>query len=191
VGLYVTAGLCFFSVWLPRRQPASLAELTSYAPLPSFSVYPTVRPDADTLLALDAYIRDKKEPAVVLASSFTLNSDLLSLVYPSFNPLKPLTANENILHLPQVDARDGLPHGLAYARYVVAAEPVQLHLGESNQRVVAVPAGAMLHDTPFSAAFVREDAVFTLRDGVTAYVYRRVRPNTEAEMAWLWEQIGL
>jgi len=183
--------MCFVSVFIPRAQPQTIQELRGFPPLPTFMVYPQVREDASELTRLDSYVRGLDGYTAVLASSFTLNSDLLALVSPSFNAMLPLNASERILHTAQVDRRDGLPRVLAYADYIVAAYPIQTHLDPGEQRVVVVPAEALLTGTPFAAAFTRHDTVFELRGGVTVYIFERIRPNTYDELGWLWDSIGL
>ena len=184
------AALCFAGVFVPREQPQALSEITNYALIPTFSVYSVIREDAEELASLDRFVRGLDGSTAVLASSFTLNSDLLALVDSSFNPLKPLDANEAIIHTAQVDKRDGLPLGLELADHIVTAYPVQTHLDPGDQRSVSVPAEAILNDTPFSAAFEKTDVEFNLRFGIKAYVFRRTRPNTEEETQWLWQAIN-
>ena len=93
--------------------------------------------------------------------------------------------------LPQVDKRDGLPYAIADMDYLVVASPAQTHLNPGEQRVVTIPAEAMLSDSPLSAAFERMDCEFRLQNGVSVFVFRRIRPNTQAELDWLWTEIGL
>ena len=186
----LVAAACFISVFIPRTQPGSIHEIEGLPLLPSYTVYPQVRSDAEALSSLDVYLRGLDGRTAVLASSFTLNSDLLSLVDSSFHPLKPLRENDSLINLGQVDKRDSLPYSLEYADRIVVADPIQTHLDPGEQRIVTVPAGAILGDTPFSAAFVRSGAEFELGSGVKVYVYERTRPNTAEEMSWLWNEIG-
>ena len=185
----IVAAMCFFSVFIPRAQPQTIHEIRGFSALPTISIYPQIREDAEELARLDDFVRGLDGGVAVLASSFVLNSDLLALVEPSLNSLLPLNANDRILHSPQVDRRDGLPFVLAYAEYIVAAYPVQTHLDPNEQRVVTVPAEALLSDTPFSAAFERLGVMFELRNGTTVYIFERTRPNTAYELEWLWESI--
>lgn len=186
----IVAAVCFISVFIPRAQPGSIHEIEGVSLTPSYSVYPQIRDDAEALSSLDAYLRGLDGQTAVLASSFVLNSDLLSLVDSSFHPLKPLRPNDNLIHLGQVDKRDGLPYALESTDRIVVADPVQTHLDPGEQRIVTVPTGALLGETPFSAAFERLDAEFELDSGVKVYVYERTRPNTAEEMSWLWNEIG-
>ena len=186
--LGITA-LCLISVFIPREQPGSIHEIKGYSVLPSYSVYPQIREDAGALVALDAYVRELDGPVAVLASSFTLNPDLLSLVGPSFDPLSPLRANGQVMQLGAVDKRDGLPYALEFAEYLVVADPVQTHLDPGQQRIVTVPAGAVVKGSPFSAAFERLDAEFILQNQTAVFVFKRTRPNTAEELEWLWQEI--
>ena len=183
------SALCVISVLIPRTQPQTIHEITGYALIPTFSLHPQIREDAEELSRLDNFVRNLDGGVSVLASSFVLNSDLLALVYPSFNPLSPLNANDSILHAAQVDRRDGLPFVLEFADYIVAAYPIQTHLDPDEQRSVAIPAYALLGDSPFSEAFKRLDISFELRDGIQVYVYKRIRESSAEELEWLWREI--
>ncbi|MCL1858168.1 MAG: hypothetical protein FWF92_02920 [Oscillospiraceae bacterium] len=183
--------LCTVSIFLPRVQPQAISEIKTYAPLPSFSVYPIVRNDADELMRLDEYIKTLDGKITVLASSFVINADILAKAEASLNPLKSLKPSENIFTLPAVDKRDGRPYNIAYADYIITASPVQTHLDPQDQQVVVIPALMLMSDTPFSSAFEKTDIIFKLKDGVEVYIYRRLRPNTDEEMNEVWEKINI
>jgi len=185
----VISVLSFASIFIPRDQPRSIHEIKNYAPIPSYSGYPVIRRDAAALAALDKFVRGLDGRTAVLASSFTLNSDLLALIEPSFDPLKPLNANADIIHTAAVDKRDGLPYALSSADYIVAALPVQTHLAPDQQRSVVIPAEAMFKKTPFSAAFERLTDTFELQEGIIVCVFERLRQNTDEELEWLWDEI--
>jgi hypothetical protein len=124
-----------------------------------------------------------------LASSFVLNADLLAKTEASLNFLTPLERSKNIAYLPDVDKRDGKPYNIVYVKYIVIALPIQTHLDPKDQLSVVIPAQMLTSDTPFAAAFEKLDVKFTLKDGVQAYIYERLRPNTEEEIDEVWEMI--
>ncbi|MCL1794819.1 MAG: hypothetical protein FWG34_13235 [Oscillospiraceae bacterium] len=183
------AALCSAGIFLPFAQPQSLGEISSYAPIPSFSVYPAVREDAKALADLALYVENLEGDVAVLASSFVLNADIIAKTKASLDCFMPLERSKNIAYLPEVDKRDGKPYNIVYVSYIVLALPIQTHLNPDEQRAVAVPARMLSSDTPFAKAFEKMDVSFGLKDGVTAYVYRRTRPNTEEEMGEMWNAI--
>lgn len=183
--------LCIVSIFLPRIQPQTISQINAYSILPSFSAYPVVREDADSLAELDEYVRGLDGKTAVLASSFILNADILSKAEASLNPAKPLIKAAHILSLPAVDKRDGKPYGIANADYIVAASPIQTHLAPEDQQVVVIPAMMLMSETSFSSAFEKLDITFKLRDGVEVYIYKRLRANTEEEMNEVWENIKI
>ena len=187
--IYAVAFFCTISVFLPRTQPRYLAELTTYAPFPSFAVYPIIREDANELIALDEFLRNLDGRTAIMASSFTINPDLIARAGASLNPTRPLAPAEHILFLPDVDRRDGRPYNIVYADYILVAYPIQTHLAPSEQQVVAVPAQMLLEETEFSQAFEKMDNTFYLRDGIIVYIFRRIRPNTDEELQTLMEAI--
>jgi len=187
--MYAIAFSCTISVFIPRTQPRYLAELNTYAIFPSFMVYPTIRADANELLALDEFLRNLDGRTAIMASSFTINPDLIARARASLNPTRPLTPAEHILFLPDVDRRDGRPYDIVYADYILVTNPIQTHLALSEQRVVLFPAQMLLTGTGFAEAFERMDTTFILRDGVRVYIFRRIRPNTEEELQNLMNEI--
>jgi hypothetical protein len=180
---------CAAGMFISGAQPQSLGEIASFSPLPSFSACPAVREDAEALAALAEYVNGLEGDVAVLASSFVLNADIIAKTPASLNCLLPLEKSKNIAYLPEVDKRDGKPYNIVYVSYIITALPVQTHLDPNEQLAVAVPAEMLVSDTPFSRAFEKMNMSFELKDGVQAYVYRRVRPNTEEEIEALWEAI--
>ena len=68
----------------------------------------------------------------ILASSEILNDDILK------NSLLPDEGNavKNLFGTAHVDKRDGFPNSLLVSKYIAVATPLQVHLGEENQRVI-------------------------------------------------------
>ncbi|MCL2816183.1 MAG: hypothetical protein FWD23_16445, partial [Oscillospiraceae bacterium] len=180
---------CAAGMFIPGAQPQSLGEIAFFSPLPSFSIYPQVREDAKNLAELAKFVKNLEGDVAVLASSFVLNADITAKAEASLNCLTPLEKSKNIAYLPEVDKRDGKPYNIVYVKYIVTALPVQTHLDRQEQLAVAVPAEMLTSDTAFAGAFEKIDVSFELKDGVTAYVYRRARPNTEEEIEELWDII--
>jgi hypothetical protein len=119
----------------------------------------------------------------VLASSTTLNDEVLRYA-PLSDPALP-DVGDRLLRTAHVDARDGFPAELFRAELVVLAEPTQLHLGPSFQRVVSVPAEQIRTGTGIGRSFARRSEEFRLDGGVRVRLYRRVLPPGEGDEAAL------
>lgn len=189
--LLLSAALPALSPFLPRNQPAAVTEIRAAAVLPSFSWMPPVRADALELVRLVRWLDEtagaQGETVGVLASSFVLNADILKNAEDSLSLSRVSDVSRSYLRtLPAVDSRDTFPGALFDCDYLLVADPVQLHLGEENQQVVALPAQAVLAGEGFGTAYAPLAETFYLGDGsVTVRLYRRTRPVTEAERAAL------
>lgn len=185
MGAWVMAAVCSLVALLPRPQPASIAAISIPDPVPGFSFHGARREDIDQLLALSDYLdglaaADPEATAAVCASSFLLNSETLLHLRPSLNLPEP-DNGMTYIYVSSVDKRDGFSWGMLEADYLVVGDPVQVHLGEENQQVVAIPAHAVLDGAGFGSAYERLPEVFSLQDGSQVYLYRRVRDITPAE----------
>ncbi len=173
------------SPFLPRTQPQSLAELKVPTAMPSFSWNPPRREDAGEIVDLIRRLDRLGEEGLtvgVLASSMILNDEILRNAEASLSlPRVSEVGRDYLLYLPAVDRRDGFGEVLFRCDAFAVADPIQLHLGEENQAVVALPAARILSGEHFGAAFCRLDEEWQLKDGVKVYIYLRTRPNTEAE----------
>lgn len=170
-----TAVYCFF----PKVQPISFQELDSPDLFPSFHFYGPQRTDVDELLELADYLdtlsfREDKTVAV-LASSFTLNSETLSSLRASLD-LPETESGTSITYHGTVDKRDPFNWNTAFADYLVVGDPVQVHLGEENQQVMALLAHHVLDGTGPGKAYSKLAPTFHLANGVTVRVYKRMRP---------------
>jgi hypothetical protein len=151
---------------------------------------PFKRQDYAEVARLTGYLNHAaadRGPIYVAASSRSLNDDILwhanrtlhedVLSYRS----KLFWENRklNILHwIPTSDERDPYPlTKLITARYVVIASPFQ---GRPTQKVVEVVVKAFADRWPFAQDFERLPDTFTVGDGVTVSVYRRLRPTSLA-----------
>ncbi len=171
----ITAVNCF----IYKVQPVSIASLRLPALLPSFQFYGPQRADIDELLALSDYIDglSATEPhtAVVMASSFLLNSDTLTNLRPSLGLGDP-QCRTTIQYHGTVDKRDAFNWNTPTADYMIVGDPVQVHLGEENQRIMTILAYDVLEHTGPGEAYEPLPETFQLSDGVTVRVYQRVRP---------------
>ena len=166
---------------IPKAQPASIGEIAAPDLLPSFTVYGPRRADIDTLLALTDYVNglSEEEPhtAVVLSSSFSLNTETLTSLYASLNLPEPETRTVIQYH-GTVDKRDAFNWNTAQADYLIVGDPVQTHLGEENQEVLALLVHDLLEHTGPGTAYAPLPDTFLLENGALVRIYQRVRDWT-------------
>lgn len=155
--------------------------------LPRVRVEPAVRHDLAEvrrlLESLDRALASGPGPIYVLASSELLSDQILGFAPRSLG--HPFESPRAILGSAHVDRRDGFPAGLLRARYVVVADPPQIHLRPEEQQVVLVPAASFAGGTDVALAFAPWTENFALDGGVTVRVYERTRSHTEDEVAAL------
>lgn len=180
----VLAAVVFGGCFLPRSQPASIGEIKSFAPAPTIAFYGPARSDIDALLALGDYVdglsAEGEKTAVVLASSFTLNSETLTNLRPSLGLPEP-DHKTVIRYQGTVDKRDGFNWNTLTADYLIVGDPIQTHLGEENQRVFTLFAQDVLSGEGPGSAYVPLPETFELAEGVTVRVYERTRNLTGEE----------
>lgn len=180
----VLALACLVPTLLPTPQPASVDEISFPAPAPSFTFWPPERADMDELVALADFVDglsvEGQVSAAVVASSFLLNSDTLLNLRPSLSLPAP-DRTTRLIYMSSVDKRDGFSWNVLEADYLVVGDPVQVHLGEENQRVVTILARGVLDGVGVGTAYEALDETFTLADGSVVRIFRRVREVTQAE----------
>jgi hypothetical protein len=121
----------------------------------------------DTLHALAG----DREAVAVVASSLTLNYDLLVAADRAGHPGRPL----NLIFVPEIDTRDQYPmESLLQADFVVLGRPLQTHLAASEHGVLRAAYLAFDEQWEISQSFVRLPEAFSLRDGVSVDLYRRI-----------------
>ena len=173
------------SSFLPRVQPDSIQEVETLSALPTFTYAPPQRTDVAQLVALRSYVdslsAQEQKSAAIIASSFVFNTSIYENAYRSMGIPEPDTPQTDIIYFSSVDKRDAFSWNVLTADYLVVADPVQTHLGEENQHLVTVLAQPVLEGTGIGTAYERLDISFALEDGVTVYVYERVREVTAEE----------
>jgi hypothetical protein len=126
---------------------------------------------ADRLVELT---QDASQVAV-LSSDGVLSDDLMSTV--SGGRLDP-----HLVYSSQVDLRDKIRLSTLMARYVVVADPIQLHLAADGQRVIWIPASEILSHTGIGTAYQKLPQDYVLANNVTAKLYEKTRPFTAPEI---------
>lgn len=191
-GTGLLAAVILINCLIPKTQPGSIGEIPGYAPLPSFTFYGPQRQDIDQLLELSDYMDSlcagEPKTAAVACSSFLLNGETLLNLRPSLN-LPETETPMSYIYMASVDKRDGFSWNALTADYLVVGDPVQVHLGEENQRIITLAVRAVLNGDGLGAAYRRLDVSFTLSDGSSVYVYERTRDITQAEKETLSEAL--
>ena len=132
----------------------------------------------DNYLRLSSDVKDMLRDGdrlTVLSSSGVLNDNMLDTL--SDNKLSPYISGAS-----QVDLRDGLNLQSIMSKYFIVADPIQTHLSPSGQQVITIPAGEILSNYGIGKAFERIGSGYALDNGVTAYIYKKVRPFTSEEI---------
>ena len=183
-GCLAAGAVVFAWCLVPKAQPASVEEIRGVDVLPSFVFYGPTRGDIDQLIALadfvDGLSAQGEKTAVVLASSFTLNSETLTNLRPSLNLPEP-PVKTVIRYQGTVDKRDPFNWNTLTADYLIIGDPVQTHLGEENQQVITLFAQDVLTGTGPGSAYEALSETFCLEGGVTVRIFARTRDLTGEE----------
>lgn len=153
--------------------------------VPRHKLYPQVRADIPELVRLlvhlERRLRNNPSTVYVLSSSSVFSYSHLNAANLSFG-LNFITPTK-VVKAAMIDRRDGFPHQLLAARYVVVASPEQYHLRPDDQRTIGIPVRSLLEGKNIGKAFQRHPEVFQLEHGVTISVYERVRDFSAEELA--------
>ncbi len=177
-------GLVFAWCFVPKAQPASIGEIKGVPSVPSITFYGPKRSDIVELTELCDYVdglsAQGEKTAVVLASSFTLNDETLRNLRPSLNLPQP-EVKTTIRYHGTVDKRDPFNWNTLTADYLVVGDPIQTHLGEENQQVMALFAQDVLVGEGPGTAYEALPVSFLLENGCTARIFARTRNLTGEE----------
>ncbi len=175
VSLSLLALVHAVNVYIPREQPHNIQEIKHMALVPNFSMLPVSRADTDEILALkqklDTTVYDG-DVLGVLASSFTINEDVLKNVEPSVGA-KPIRDNY-IVSLPQVDSRDVDLSALYNVNYILAVFPAQTHLAPQSQTVVTEAVRSFAEHTDIALAYEEIPDCETVIGDMTIKLFRRI-----------------
>lgn len=184
VGLSALAVLHSVFVYVPRRQPTNIQEIKILSPIPTFSMIPQTRNDADEILTLKQKLDEvvyEGDSLGVLASSFKLNEDIFKNVQASLGAKQ--TRPDYIVSLPQVDSRDKDLSALYNVNYILAAFPAQTHLAKGSQTVVEEAVRSFEVYADIATAYEEIYECETEIDGVTLKLFRRVREEERSDIA--------
>jgi len=193
------SGLLFLAQRLPAPRLAapalgvlaSLNFLSTFAPFgwgagePARLLFPQARYGPLRLAQYNEYLRlisDLKalEPGAtiaVFASSFTMSNSVLATLDP--------TVARRLEYVAHVDRRDGFDWMTLAADYALIGEPTPLHLKAGSQKIIEFPAQDIAAGVGVGAAFVDTGRRYSLDDGVTAQLYKRLRSVSAGEIGTL------
>lgn len=142
---------------------------------------------ARLLRELDALTKTRDDKVYVLSSSVVLNEGIVGDAHLVDSTLPDF--GDRILPSSHVDQRDGFPWGLALARYVVLAEPIGYHLDPADQRVIGVPAQAILTGATIGRSYARLPGEVLLDAGTRVSIFERTRELAKQDFDALGEAI--
>ncbi|MCH5209355.1 MAG: hypothetical protein J1F01_00140 [Oscillospiraceae bacterium] len=183
VGISILSVLHAVNVYIPRTQPHNIQEIKHLALVPDFSMRPVPRGDVDEILALKRKLDStvyEGDILGVLASSFTINEDILKNVEPSLG-IKPVR-DDYIVSLPQVDSRDIDLSALYNVNYVLVVFPAQTHLSEGRQTVVTEAVASFANYADIATAYVEIPECETVIGDMTVKLFYRVREELQSDI---------
>ena len=96
-----------------------------------------------------------------------------------------------IVHLPEIDTRDGYDDTIYNCDYLLVTDPIQASGAQTTQGVVLYPSESILAETDIGQAYEQLPQSFTLAGDVKVYIYEKTREVTEEEkqviLQRLWE----
>lgn len=187
----LASGLVLCSCFIPKTDLDYHDPDCPLALFPAIDFYGSTRSDTQQLLALSDYLNAlaAEEPCTVavMASSVGFNHETLINLRPSLN-LPPPEVQADIQHNAHVDKRDAFDWSNTQADYIVVGDPVQVHLGEENQRVISLLAHDILDQTGPGTAYEPISDIFAINNAAVR-VYKRIRDWTYYDYLSLSERL--
>jgi hypothetical protein len=151
-----------------------------FRPLLAANWPPLIRWDHDEMARLVDALRalaQPDDPVFVVASSTTLNPDLLKNAERELHGWSG--ARLEIIDAPAIDSRDHYPlEPLLQARIVLLVNPLQTHLPPDQQKVVSVVHRMFTDRVEMARDFEELPGRFALQEDATAILFRRTRPTS-------------
>jgi hypothetical protein len=153
--------------------------IKSLQPLFARQEAPLIRSDYSELVRFIKYIKDNlntEDSIYVAASSYgILNKSILEEGEKSLYKEQKL----NIIRTSDIDSRDFYPlNGLLNAHYVVVTDPIQYHINPNQQKVITIIGNLFKDKQLIAADFEKVSEQFLFQDGVTGYLYKRIKPTS-------------
>lgn len=122
---------------------------------------------------------DPRDKLAVYASSDLLSDELLGVLDPALD--------SHFIRAQHNAKRDLFSFEILRAQYAIAVDPPQTHQAPHSQENITIPDLMLLNGQDIGAAYEKTNLSYKLADGITAYVFRRKRDVTLAEMQLLIE----
>ena len=174
---------------------ATLTPLGALAPkgvFPTYALPHAPRADLAELARLKAWVDERATPdhkLCGLGSSYTFSGQLISELWQLSADRSPLHGDPKLradVAMSDVDTVEGPPSPeLKDCAILIVGDPVQTHLIPAYQQTVVVPSREMLSGEGIGAHYRRTGEAFHLEKGVSAVVFERVSPLSDADMAAL------
>lgn len=165
----------FWGVFYPLPKPLDRAaswllprEKTYQIKVEHYAEYSRLAKDLFSLL-------QGEDTATVLGSNGTMSQELFIALFG------PQVENK-LLDCSHLDRRDFFPVNPLNCKYVVVADPVQLHAAADAQQVITIPAREILDGTGLGRSYRRLPYKYDLGGGIKAYIYQKIRPFTDEQV---------
>ena len=133
-------------------------------------MYPRTDENIDTIRSIADYMKSLMEEGgrfYVISSSVAFNDDMLVKVHLPYDQY----LSKNHWGSAHVDKRDGFPNHMLTAKYILVANPVQLHLREQDQQVVSYLAAKIIDGQDTQNLLLIK--TFELKPNITVTIYER------------------
>ncbi len=140
---------------------------------------PLIRPDYPEVVRFIKYLKENSKPdnsIYIAASSYgLLNKSIVEEGEKELYKEQKLS----IIRTSDIDSRDFYPlNGLLKAHYVVVTDPIQYHINPEQQKVITVVGDIFRNKQLIANDFEQVSEKFSLQGGVTAYLYKRIKPTS-------------
>lgn len=125
-------------------------------------------------------ITSDNSKVTILSSNGNLNEEMI-------DSLSNHSLVNHITFTSQVDLRDKI-RGLPYmSRYFVITDPVQIHLGESGQRVITIPSEEILNGKGIGKAFSKTEYKYKIAGNISVIIYEKNRRFMSDEIKYIFD----
>ncbi|GBQ04817.1 hypothetical protein [Acetobacter cerevisiae] len=90
----------------------------------------------------------------------------------------------------QIDARDHMLLAPLEAPLAIVTDQPITHLAPKDQQVITLPNDCIFNHHDFGTAYQQVAGPFVMSEGHKAYIYRRTRPLSDADIEWIQEQLN-
>lgn len=184
--LVLTGSIYLFSITNFMKYIDFLPQLKCFDKILTQEIFiPKIRNDIPQLMILEDELckltNDGEKSVYILSSSGNLNDDIIrNLMLPKFDERL-----SGLIRTNHVDLNGGFPIEFLEADYVVVGDPVQVHLPETGQRVIADLSREMLNEKSVISDNFMKISEYQLQNNVKAIVYKKEKAFSEDEIKYL------